>query len=255
MRFLIQLLLIGCILLPPGLLLAHDNHSDRPALELYKPNYVTIDQKKADIKFQLSYRVKLAEYGRAWGVFFSHTHKAYWAITSEESAPFREHNFNPEVHIRWKNPESGLPLKHVQLGVEHESSGVSGPASRSWNRVTGQTEWTINSKDPSIKGYLKLYLRGWLILDRDEENNPDIEDHLGYGEVGISYTIHEELKLGGQVALTFRQKSIMAEYGFKSKKSEYFYYLQYWNGRGEWLVDYKKDTNVLRAGIKFFVDD
>lgn len=254
MRNLFLLLMLAFIPYQAGSLLANGGSSNIPAVSLYKENYVTIDLEEIDLKFQLSYRIKLAEYSKIWGVFMSHTHKAYWAISSEESAPFREQNFNLEIHVRWYNPRKSLPLRNVQLGFEHESSGVSGPDSRSWNRLTGQMEWTIISKNPALKGYLNLFLRGWIILDKDEENNPDIADHLGYGEFKIEYTIHQKFKLGGQLALTFRRKNGMAEYGFKSKKSEYFYYVQYWNGRDEWLVNYKEDTNILRVGLKFFVD-
>lgn len=246
--------MLSFVLYPANLLLAGGDAVETPAVSLYKQNYVTIDFEEIDLKFQLSYRIKLAEYSKSWSAFMAHTHKAYWAISSEESAPFKEHNFNPEVHVRWDNPESSLPLKHFQLGVEHESTGVAGPGSRSWNRITGQTEWAFDANDHTTPGHLHAYLRAWWIFDKDEDNNPDIADHLGYGEVGLAYAIHEKWKFGGQVALTFRKKSVMAEYGFKTKKSEYFYYVQYWNGRGEWLMNYKEDTSILRAGIKFDVD-
>lgn len=251
MRILFLALMLTFTLYPSDLLLVDEN--DTHAVSLYKQNYFIFDGDR-DAKFQLSYRIRLYEFSTSWNLFISHTHKADWAITTEESAPFREHNFNPEIHLRWKNDESSLPLKHLQIGFEHESTGVAGPESRGWNRLTCQAEWTYFSKNPSIKGHLHMYLRAWIVVNRDEDNNPDIDKQLGPGEIQISYTVHERWKVGGQVALTFRKKSIMAEYGFKTPKSDYFYYVQYWNGRGEWLGGYNKDTNILRAGFKFYVD-
>ena len=258
MKFLFLSLMLTFMLYPSNLLLANDNDkdSDTPDVSLYKPNYITIDPEDLDLKFQLSYRIRLWEFSKSWSVFISHTHKAYWAITTEESAPFREHNFNPEFHFRWKNPESSLPLKHVQIGFEHESTGVAGPESRSWNRLTGQTEMTFISKDHSTPGHVHAYLRGWIIVDKDEDNNSDIEDHLGPGEIRISYALHKapNILVQSEVAITMRIHSIMFEYGFNAPGPDFLWYIQYWNGRGEWLVGYNEDTSILRAGIKFSVN-
>ncbi len=251
MRILFLSLVLTFILYPSDLILADENETH--AVSLYKQNYFIFDRDR-DAKFQLSYRIRLYEFSTSWNLYMSHTHKADWAITTEESAPFREHNFNPEIHLRWKNDKSSLPLKHVQIGFEHESTGVAGPESRGWNRLTFQGEWTFFEEDQSMTGHLHTYLRGWIIVNKDEVNNPDIADHLGYGEAHIAYTIHERWKVGGQLAFTLRQKSIMAEYGIKTPKSDYFYYVQYWNGRGEWLGGYKENTDIVRAGFKFYVD-
>lgn len=250
MRILFFLLMLTFILYPSGLLFADEN--DTEAVSLYKQNYFIFNG-HGDAKFQLSYRIRLIEFSRSWNLFMAHTHKADWAITTEESAPFREHNFNPEIHLRWQINKKSRHLRHVQIGFEHESSGVAGPDSRGWNRLSFQAEWTYFSKKESIPGHLHTKFRGWIVVDR-EENNSDIDKQLGPWEIEISYTIHERWKVGGQLAFTFRRNSIMSEYGYKTCESEFFYYVQYWNGRGEWLVDYKENTNIVRAGLKFYVD-
>lgn len=249
-------LMLIFIIYPSELLLADDDKS--PAVQLYKQNYFIFDRDR-DAKFQLSYRIRLWEFSDSWKFFLSHTHKADWAITTEISAPFREHNLNPEVHLRWKNPESTFLLKHVQVGFEHESTGVAGSQSRSWNRITGQVEWTFNSNDHTKPGHIHAYVRGWYILDRDTVNNKDIGDHLGPGEIGISYTVHElpdfpiPIPAQSELAITRRLHSTMFEYGFNAPGPDFLWYFQYWTGRGEWLVGYNKNTTVFRAGIKFFI--
>ena len=249
-------LMLTFILYPSELLLADEN--DTHAVELYKQNYFIFDRDR-DAKFQLSYRIRLWKFSDSWNLFVSQTHKADWAITTEKSAPFREHNFNPEVHLRWKTPDNYLYLKHAQIGIEHESTGVAGSLSRGWNRLTGQAEWTFNSDDRSTPGHIHAYVRGWIIFDKDEDNNPDIGDNLGSGEINISYTVHElpdfpiPIPAQSEVAITMRFHSIMLEYGFNAPGPDFLWYVQYWNGRGEFLTDYDINTNILRAGLKFFI--
>jgi len=253
MRILFMSLILSLISYRSNLLLASDKET--LPVSLYKPNYITIDLKDFDLKFQLSYRMRIVHFRKSVNLFVSHTHKAYWAITSENSAPFREHNFNPELHLRWDDlPRWTISPEHAQIGYEHESTGVAGSSSRSWDRITGQAEWTFFKEDHSIRGHMHGYLRVWKVIDKDEDNNKDIDKKIGPGEIHISYSIHERWKVGGQLAFTLRKRSIMAEYGLKFPYQDFFYYVQYWNGRGEWLVDYKDNTDILRVGIKFFVE-
>lgn len=241
------------VLYPSELLLADDKLT--PAVQLYKQNYFIGDRDR-DAKFQLSYRIRLWEFSDSWNLFLSQTHKADWAITTEKSAPFMEHNFNPEIHLRWKTPDNYLYLKHAQIGIEHESTGVADSLSRAWNRFTGQVEWTINSKNQTKPWHVHTYLRGWYIFDKDEDNNSDIGAHLGYGEFGLSYTVHALPKVPAKsvLALTARFRSFMLEYAFNGPGPDFLWYVQYWHGRGEWLVGYKEDTNIVRAGIRFHLD-
>ena len=249
-----QLLLVSLIisfLLAPSDLLPSEAH-DTDQVSLYRPNYFIFDGNR-DAKFQISYRIRLLKISNWVDLFVSHTHKAFWAITSENSAPFREHNLNPEIYFRWDNPELGIPLKHFQAGFEHESTGVAGDQSRSWNRLSGQIEWEFFTEGKKRKGHLHTHVRGWIIVDKDEELNPDIDEFIGSWELNAGYILHERLKFGGEIAMTLRKRSIMMDYGVKIPHVDFFFYLQYWKGRGEWLVNYKEKTDTFRFGLKFFV--
>lgn len=247
------LLLIFTLSFTPNVLYSEDKTETAP-VSLYKSNYIIFDRNR-DAKFQLSYRIRMLHFKESFNLFVSHTHKAFWAITTEKSAPFKEHNFNPEIHLRWDNPQWAFAPEHTQIGFEHESTGVAGPFSRSWNRITGQVEWTFFSKNHSLQGHLHTYVRAWRVVDKDKDNNPDIAEQIGPGEVSFSYTLHERWKGGDQAVatMTMRFHSFMFEYGFKAPFQDFFWFIQYWKGRSEWLVDYKQDTTVLRVGIKFFV--
>ena len=91
------------------------------------------------------------QFSGKWRVFGSdaylaYTQKSFWQwINSDQSSPFRETNYNPEVFYRW------IPTAHLfnhwalDAGFEHESNGkgytppdaAGRPTSlsRSWNRL------------------------------------------------------------------------------------------------------------------------
>ena len=254
MRSLLLLLMLTCILDPSVSLLADEKET--APVSLYKPNYILFDV-DGDMKFQFSYRMRLSAIPNLLklgpvDLFVSHTHKADWII-SKPSAPFREHNFNPELHLRWDKPKWFPYLEHAQIGGEHESTGVEGSLSRGWNRLTVLFERTYFKKKSDEPGHVHAYLRGWAIISKDKDNNSDIGAHLGYGEAKIAYTVHRmHHKLGQVVAtMTSRFRSTMLELAFNAPRPDFLIYFQYFHGRGEWLVNYDKDTYEFRIGIRF----
>lgn len=63
----------------------------------------------------------------------------YWqACNHEESSPFREINYTPELFVAkpvdwdWGPVHSEL----LELGIRHDSNGRNVPTSRSWNRIS-----------------------------------------------------------------------------------------------------------------------
>ena len=229
-------------------------------VSLYKPNYFIFDT-NWDAKFQLSYRIrlipmpKLIPLPKSIALFVGHTHKAFWALNSQSSAPFEEHNFNPEAILDWQihKQRYSIELENLQLSFEHESNGVAGTLSRSWNRLSGQIGVAIPPEKPGVDWHFHTQIRGWLIVNRDEDYNRDIDKHLGYGELNLSYAYHLPQKYGWQLATTLRSRSIMVDLAMKLPVTDFFLYAQYWSGRGEGLVNYKENTTFLRLGVKFAI--
>src|SRR3989304_2453632 len=114
-------------------LFAADSDDGKVTLRTHKPVYFIILDNK-DVKFELSFKVKFAS---GHDFYFGYTHKSFWALF-EKSSHFRETNYNPEIfwEIReGSSSENGFGMGKTIAGAEHESSGMGGAESRSWNRV------------------------------------------------------------------------------------------------------------------------
>jgi len=117
-------------------------------------------------------------------IFAAYTNTSWWqAYNSDVSAPFRETNHEPELFMNFNNDWKilGLTNRLNGIGIVHQSNGRSEPLSRSWNRIYANFVFE--------RGGLGLSLKPWYRIKEDEEtdNNPDITDYLGYGEVKVAY--------------------------------------------------------------------
>ncbi len=223
----------------------------------YKPTYflpVTIssyteNRKKNEIKFQVSMKQRfLRFFGWAW--FLGYTQKSFWqAYDLQDSRPFRENNFNPETFIRTKM-WSGF---RFDTGIEHESNGESEPLTKSWNRAYFRSYFENR--------YLILSLKLWYRFQEKEkrypgdtkgDENPEIHKYLGYEEFALT------LKIGNlHFASMFRFNPLhrkgcyTAELSYPMFTNSMYYFLQYWDGYGESLIDYNIYQRKIGFGFMF----
>ena len=120
--------------------------SDRP-VSAHKVNYFALNhwpgENDAQIKFQISMKFRVLEpnlYILKYNLFpayFAYTQKSLWN-EGQESMPFEESNYNPEFFLDYPVNAAiigRLRLRNVLLSpLEHESNGLDGVRSRSWNR-------------------------------------------------------------------------------------------------------------------------
>lgn len=230
--------------------------SDRGGLSFHKPMFLLpwtysddIPGRDIEVLFQISLKQEI------WDrfLFFGYTQRSFWQLyDSDQSRPFRETNYNPELFFRWKPRWTSRPELGFDLGGDHESNGKDLPDSRSWNRLFAGVYWE-NEKSLA-------YLKTWYRLPEDEktspedtegDDNPDIEKYYGYGELHLQrklfgaqrkHMAHLMLRGNpasgkGTVNLTYS-----APFGPYS-----FWELYLWHGYGEGLIDY--DTKVTRVGV------
>jgi phospholipase A1 len=132
--------------------------------------------------------------------------------------------------------------------LNHESNGRSEPLSRSWNRVVANFGFE--------RGPFNMLLKTWYRIPESasDDDNPDIEKYMGYGELWGYYfwkkarfgiMVRNNLRRDNKGAIQFDVALPLIE-----RISAYF---QYFNGYGESLADYNKSVN--RFGIGFMITD
>lgn len=225
----------------------------------YKENYflpISYDTKSRlgreqnEAKFQISVKKPITYnlLGLNETINFAYTQTSWWQLYAD-SAPFRETNYQPEVYMiaPYFNHENSA-LKAYKVGLLHESNGQHGDDSRSWNRVY-------------IEGYYQydsffMIPRIWYRIPekKSEDDNPDIEDYLGYGDINLIYVSGEHIfKLLLRNNLKFRGDNrgfVQANWLFPFPGSkDTFGYIQLSNGYGDSLIDYDKEISRIGFGI------
>jgi phospholipase A1 len=139
---------------------------------------------KSELAYQLSFKMKMMEgaFGKPVDLWFGYTQNSFWqAANSKASSPFRETNYQPEVMAiaPLAIDLGGVKLTHAGLGLNHQSNGQSGSLSRSWNRVYAQLGIE--------KDGFSATARAWKRLSEEDDDNPDIVDYMGRGDLALAY--------------------------------------------------------------------
>jgi len=212
------------------------------------------DLTKAEVSFQLSLKIKLWEdvLGHDMDLWCGYTQRSFWQFYNfDDSSPFRETNYEPELllNVRTDYRILGLHGRFNNLGFNHQSNGQSDPLSRSWNRVVANVGFE--------RGPFCLLVKGWYRIpeSRDDDDNPHIEDYLGYGEIWAYYFLKNHrfgLMLRNNCDFHTNRGAVQIEWSFPLLKWVSGY-IQYYNGYGESLLDYNHSVNPI--GIGFILAD
>lgn len=206
-----------------------------------------------DTKMQISLKTKLMQdvFDTNADVWFGYTQQSYWQLYNRHSRPFRSTAYQPEMLIT-QPVKAALPLggdlRVLGAGLVHESNGQDDPLSRSWNRayVMAGMEW----------GKLSLVSRLWAIgsggNNNSDNDNPDIDDYMGYGDVRWLYDMGDQRGLGGLLRYNPKTEkgAIQLDYshpitgGMKA-------YIQLFHGYGENVQDYNHESTNVGIGLMF----
>jgi phospholipase A1 len=222
------------------------------------PNEKTYEQANEPIpnryeaKFQLSIKMLVWEniFNGNGDLYGAYTQLSMWQIYNE-SSPFRETNYEPELFLKFDTDFDvlGLTNKRLIFGLNHQSNGQGGDFSRSWNRIYVEFVAT--------KGDFMLSLKPWYRIPESDEDddNPDIHNYLGYGQLSGAYKWRKNVWsfiFRNNLRLSENKGSIELGWSYPLTHNLRAY-LQYYNGYGETLIDYNNCTN--RIGIGIMIND
>ena len=219
---------------------------DEPSRE-----YTSNDIRNTELKFQLSLKTKVAEdlFDTSADLWFGYTQESHWQVYNEDnSRPFRSTDYQPEIFLTQPvtaNLPFGGRLRMLGAGAIHHSNGQSDPISRSWNRayLMAGAEW----------GKLSIVPRLWLRVnneDESSEDNEDIEDFMGYGDIKFLYDLPKQQSLSGTLRYnpSTSKGAAQIDYIFPLS-SNVNGYVQLFQGYGESIIDYNHENTAVGFGI------
>lgn len=231
--------------------------NDRSGLSFHKPMYVwpvTYSPDYSGEDTELIFQVGLKQRLFARNFFFGYTQKSFWQVyNSDDSRPFRETNYNPELFYRWKPKKPICAGCGLDIGFDHESNGQEVVDSRSWNRIILALY--------RQSGDTLLHLRAWYRLPEDAkktpddpkgDDNPDIADFYGYGELRLQRKLFGERN--HMIATMLRGNPATGKGAVQLNYSlplgdDAFWSLNLWHGYGESLIDYNNSITRISFGV------
>jgi len=220
-------------------------------LKYYEPIYMLFthdfskkpDRKADELHFEFSFERPITYDALGFGekISFAYAQNSWWQIT-QDSAPFRESNYRPELYVSAPVPFAD----ELKIGAMHESNGKGGEESRSWNRLYAQSTWSADGFSITPRAWYAFWL---------DRTNEDIADYMGYGDLRASYTFGKQrLSALWRNNLHFdgsNRGAIELNYSFPIFNSGFYGYLRYFGGYGESLADYKRSVNKIGIGLSF----
>ena len=218
-----------------------------------------------EMRIQVSARTKVAQ-GLLTGprssgkdsLWFGYTQQSYWQLFSPDiSRPFRTTDHEPEVMYVYPTDAQlpgGWRLRYSGVGVVHQSNGQSLPLSRSWNRVYLMAGMELGQR-------WRVQARVWQRINESSgsDDNPDISDRLGRGELSAFWNYDPENTFGMSVRHPLRKNShggsAKLEWlqtlgkGFAGGKSNLRLHTQLFSGYGDSMIDYNRRRTVFSVGL------
>ncbi|SFZ97599.1 Phospholipase A1 precursor,; Outer membrane phospholipase A [hydrothermal vent metagenome] len=268
-------------------------HSDIFGIEAYKTNYIMplsyakdkprrisansankneTYNENTEVEFQFSLKKELSYnlFGFNEYVYAAYTQKVWWQLY-DESGPFRETNYMPELYVTVPTSQTiddMIDLKIVTFGFIHESNGQEGYRSRSWNRLYVSGLWQWDNLFVSARAWYRLeedkksdeFYEGKLTFEEalsesSGDDNPDILDYMGYGDLNIAY-LYERHKFNLMLRNNFdfddNKYAVEFAYSYPLFGSDNTYvYAKVFTGYGESLIDYDVDVTKVSFGLSF----
>ena len=228
-----------------------------PVTYWFDQNYAPLDAVDPDndteldhveVKFQISFMAPVAEdaiFGNG-DLYVAYTQVSFWQpYNSDESAPFRETNYEPETFVLFQNDWEIFGWKNTanSIGYVHQSNGRGTEEySRSWDRIAANFLFE--------KGNWVMNIKPWWRFSDDDEN-PHIDHYMGYGHLQLAY------KQGDHVFSTLLRNNLNIDRNKGAAEVNWTFPLMgrfrgiahYFYGYGENLLDYNYESQRVGLGV------
>jgi len=216
-----------------------------------------------EAQFQISFKLPLYEniFNENANLFIAYTQNSFWQVYNREhSKPFRETNYMPELFVEW-NPNKKIgfsTLQKIRLSLAHQSNGQDIGASRSWNRTQLHLLFQNNNFSYGVDIWDRWDERSKHSLsDPKGDDNPHLEEYIGRQKYFIAYaTDNYKLSLTHQNDIFDYHSSkgnTKVDFIFPSMHENFDFFIRYFNGYGESLIDY--DVKIQRVSFGIIVAD
>jgi len=209
------------------------------------------DRDPIEASFQISLKKtvikNISPIGFDIGIAFTLT--AWWQLYAF-SNPFREINFGPELYFYFpfhqKADGAGLFCHGIKVAVAHKSNGRGDDNNRSWNRV--YLEFPISI------GWFQFIPRVWWSFAGigNDFYEKDISRYMGMCDLTIAgHWNSHVLQVYGRSNFNYKNinAALRVDYSYPIAATGLYFYVQYFLGYGESLIDYDKPVNKIGAGI------
>jgi phospholipase A1 len=229
-------------------------------VESYQPTYLipfSMDFQEhggrdaIETSFQISFKKDIAKnispIGFDIGITFTQT--VWWQLYAF-SSPVRETNYGPEFYVNFPfhgdSDGAGIFCQGIKIAVAHKSNGRGDKYNRSWNRV--YLESPI-----SIKRFLFIPRVWWSFVGLSNDfTEKDLPRYTGMGDLTfVSHWNSHVLRLYGRSNFNFKniKAALQVDYSYPISSTGFYFYLQYFWGYGESLIDYDRPVNKIGTGL------
>ncbi len=229
------------------------DHEDESVLQRHQPFYFVYGEPLS--KLQLSFKSPAI---RHVPLYFGYTQFMFWELR-EDSKPFRDLTYNPELFYRWSPKNTGW-LTSIDFGLHgHVSNGKEGVDSRSYDKHYLR----LNFEREGRRWLTRFSLQGAYLYNFDPTNK-DIQDYIGPINATISFVqlfdswidkseVAFSASPGGKFSTRWDRGGYQLSWSFRLGGIDLVpaFYMQYYYGYAETLLNYNVDVREFRGGVIF----
>jgi phospholipase A1 len=232
--------------------------------KVYQSKIPTIDYSRYEAELQVSLKLEIMhnKLGLGERYFLSYTHQAFWQLYTY-SSPFRESLYNPEGFVIFPIQDnfSIFQARSLKLALAHRSNGQPNTENVFFedNQSLGNLSKSINYIYATLRMQhqaLVTDVKVWMPLPPVNDNlsdNPDLMKYVGYSSVKFTYFYGNNMfTLMGRGNIASGKGALEFTYSHPHPfNNSTYWYVKFFTGYCESLVDYNKNITKLAIGFSF----